>query len=82
MFDDLIIPDFLRREASDAPTTTYRERRRKPEAWARPKRPAGWPKELPVPKTVSPEALALAREISDKRKAAAKARFALLRGRA
>lgn len=89
MMDDLTIPDFLdRRSGNWVIVRNPRERskilsapRRNPEPWARPKPPRGWPKGMPVPKTVTPEALSLAREIDRREKEKAKARFAALRER-
>lgn len=82
MIDQLEIPDFLRR-SHDEPRerATYIPRARKPEAWARPKPPRGWPKGMPVPKTIEPATLALAREIDRAQKEKAKARFAALKAR-
>jgi hypothetical protein len=74
------IPDFLRRTPGDAAPVRYVQRIRH-ETWARPTPPRGWPKGMPAPKTVTPEAIALAREIDKAEKEKAAARFAALRAR-
>lgn len=83
MSDDSI-PAFLRIPQSER-NAAWRDMpvaaRPRKEAWARPRPPRGWPADMPVPKTITPEAIALAREIDRRTKAKRDARFAALRAR-
>jgi len=81
MTDPFEIPAFLRRTGEERVRSAYVPRAQRRDTWARPRPPRGWPKGMPVPKTVTPEAIALAQEIDRREKEKAKARFAALKAR-